>query len=178
MQVGIHVKDIGQSHRVGAIGCRPCFLGMFVTQDQLGAGVSAVRFNAAMDFLPANAKRVITWPAKPFGCPSMFDTYQEVLRYRITPELAEQITTPALVADPDNEGYFAGQPQRLYEMLPGEKELVRFTETEGAAGHCQPMARALAAQRFFDFLDERIGLNAFTLGTGSEQSRFSQSRLA
>ena len=116
------------------------------------------RFNAAIDLMPANAKRVITWRAEPFGCETVFDTYLEVLHYRITPDLAAQITTPVLVADPDNEGYFAGQPQRLYDMIPGERELVRFTEAEGAAGHCQPMARALAAQRFFDFLDEHVGL--------------------
>jgi hypothetical protein len=118
------------------------------------------RFNAALGHAPANVKRIITWRAMPYGCPSVFDTYLEVLRYRITPELAARITTPVLVADPDDEQYFAGQPERLYEILPGEKELVRFTEAEGAAGHCQPMARALAAQRFFDFLDDHVGLAA------------------
>jgi hypothetical protein len=118
------------------------------------------RFNAAMDLAPADVKRIITWRAKPYGCPSIFDTCLEVQRYRITPELAAQITTPMLVADPDHERYFAGQPERLYDMLRGEKQLVRFTEAEGAAGHCQPMARALAAQRFFDFLDDRLGLTA------------------
>ncbi|TDD87375.1 dipeptidyl aminopeptidase [Actinomadura darangshiensis] len=116
------------------------------------------RFNATMDLAPPNAKRIITWRAKPFGLPSVYDVYLEVPRYRITPELAAQITTPVLVADPDDEKYFAGQPKRLYDMLPGEKELVHFTEAEGAAGHCQPMARALAAQRFFDFLDDHVGL--------------------
>jgi len=43
-------------------------------------------------------------------------------------------------------------------MIPGEKVHVRFTEAEGAAGHCEPMARSLAAQRFFDFLDDHVGL--------------------
>ena len=84
----------------------------------------------------------------------------KALDYQITPELAAEITTPMLIANPDNEGYFAGQPQRLYEMLPGEKEIVHFTEAEGAAGHCEPMARGLAAQRFFDFLDDHIGLSS------------------
>lgn len=118
------------------------------------------RFDAATDLLAANVRRIFTWRAKPYGCPSLFDTYLEVLRYRITPELAAHITTPVLVADPDDEKYFAGQPQRLYDMLPGEKELVRFTQAEGAAGHCQPMARSLAAQRFFDFLDDHVAHTA------------------
>lgn len=118
------------------------------------------RFNAAIDRAPANARRIFAWRAKPYGRPSFFDTYLDVRNYRITPELAARITTPVLIADPDDERYFAGQPERLYDMLPGEKELVRFTEAEGAAGHCQPMARALAAQRFLDFLDDHIGLTA------------------
>ena len=103
------------------------------------------------DGLPATCRR-----AKPFGCPNVFGTYHEVQRYRITPELAAQITTPMLIADPDDERYFAGQPRRLYDMLPGVKELLGFTEAQGAAGHCQPMARAVATQRFFDFLDAHV----------------------
>jgi alpha-beta hydrolase superfamily lysophospholipase len=118
------------------------------------------RFNAALELAPADTKRVLAWRAKPYGCPTLFDTYREVQRYRITPELAARITTPVLVADPDDEQYFAGQPRRLYDMLTCEKRLVRFTAAEGAAGHCQPMARGLAAQRFFDFLDDHVGLTA------------------
>jgi len=114
-------------------------------------------FDAAIEQLPANAKRTFTWRAKPYGCASFFDTFCEAARYRITPELAAQITTPVLIADPDDESYFAGQPQRLYDMIPGEKTLVRFTAAEGAAGHCEPMARSLAAQRFFDYLDDHLG---------------------
>ncbi|CNE21607.1 alpha/beta superfamily hydrolase [Mycobacterium tuberculosis] len=118
------------------------------------------RFNAAVDRAPANTRRVFAWRAKPYGLPSLFDTFLDVPQYRITPEIAAQITTPVLIADPDDERYFPGQPERLYDMLPGKKELVRFTEAEGAAGHCQPMARGLAAQRFFDFLDDHVGLTA------------------
>lgn len=78
------------------------------------------RFNAAVDALPANAKRIFTWRAKPYGCPTLFDTFQEVKRYGITPEPAAQITTPVLIADPEGEQYFAGQPQRLYDpAVPG-----------------------------------------------------------
>lgn len=115
-------------------------------------------FNAAIDSQPPNSKRIFTWRARPYDCPSVFDTFIEALRYKITPEIAAQITTPVLIADPDEEGYFVGQPQRLYDMLPGEKTLTRFNIVEGGAGHCEPMARGLAAQRFFDFLDDHVGL--------------------
>lgn len=115
-------------------------------------------FNAAIELFPAHVKSMFDWRAKPYGCPTFYDTFLEAARYEITPELAARITTPVLIADPDQEGYFAGQPQRLYDMIPGEKVHVRFTQAEGAAGHCEPMARSLAAQRFFDFLDDHVGL--------------------
>lgn len=115
------------------------------------------RVAADLETLPAPARRMIAWRTKPYGQASITRTFQQVLQYRITPELAAQITTPVLIADPDNEGYFAGQPRQLFEMLSATKEIVHFTEAEGAAGHCEPMARGLAAQRFFDFLDDHVG---------------------
>jgi hypothetical protein len=113
-------------------------------------------FDAAVELLPANVRRIFTWRAKPYRLSSFFDTFRMAALYKITPELAARITTPVLIADPDEEGYFAGQPERLYKMIPGEKLHVRFTAAEGAAGHCEPMARGLAAQRFFDWLDDTL----------------------
>ncbi|MFE2380910.1 alpha/beta hydrolase family protein [Streptomyces misionensis] len=115
-------------------------------------------FNAEIERLPTRTKWMFNWRAQPYRSPTLYDTFLEAARYEITPDLAAQITTPVLIADPDQEGYFAGQPKRLYDMIPGEKVHVRFTEAEGAAGHCEPMARSLAAQRFFDFLDDHVGL--------------------
>lgn len=115
------------------------------------------QFNAILDLAPPAQRRVLVWRAKPYGQPTFYDAFIEARRYRITPQLAAQITTPLLISDPDEEQFFAGQPQRLYDMLPGAKRIVHFAESEGAAGHCQPMARALAAQRFFDFIDDTLG---------------------
>lgn len=115
------------------------------------------RIAAHIRNLPAAERRLVAWRTKPYGQPSVLRAYRETLRYRITPELAAGIDTPVLIANPDEEGYFAGQPEELFAMLPGEKEIVHFTSEEGAAGHCEPMARGLAAQRFFDFLDDHVG---------------------
>ncbi|CAL9631132.1 alpha/beta hydrolase family protein [Streptomyces sp. enrichment culture] len=117
-------------------------------------------FNAAIEALPPRVRWMFDWRANPYGRATYYDTFVEAARYEITAELAARITTPVLIADPDQEGYFAGQPKRLFDMIPGKKEHVRFTEAEGAAGHCEPMARSLAAQRFFDFLDDHVGLTA------------------
>ena len=66
-------------------------------------------------------RRVITWRAKPYGQPTLYDTFVEVQRYRITPELAHQIDTPLMIANPDQEQFFTGQPARLFDMLPGRQ---------------------------------------------------------
>jgi hypothetical protein len=132
----------------------------------LPAGVAALldagkrdEFNALLDLASPSQRRVITWRAKPYGMPTLYDTFVEVQRYRITRDLAAQISTPLMIANPDREQFFTGQAQRLYDMVPGVKHLVHFAADEGGAGHCQPMARALAAQRFFDFFDEVLRLS-------------------
>jgi hypothetical protein len=91
---------------------------------------------------------------KPYGLSgaSRFDLYQAVSRYRLGDEI-QNITTPLLITDPDDEQFFPGQPQQLYDLLPGPKELVRFTAEEGANGHCEPMARSLRDTRIFDWLE-------------------------
>ncbi|MGW0038662.1 alpha/beta hydrolase family protein [Gordonia sp. NPDC003376] len=114
------------------------------------------RLTTDIENLPPAARRMIAWRTKPYGKPNVREAYEAVLQYRITPELAGRITTPVLIANPDDEGYFAGQPAELYEMIPGDKEIVHFTAADGAAGHCEPMARGLAATRFFDFLDDHV----------------------
>jgi hypothetical protein len=62
-----------------------------------------------------------------------------------------------LVLDPEGEQFFPGQPQELYDLLPGEKKLVRFTSAEGGNRHCEPLAVALRDARVFDWLETYLG---------------------
>ncbi|MGW4568011.1 alpha/beta hydrolase family protein [Streptomyces sp. NPDC004561] len=93
--------------------------------------------------------------AKPYGIRSPFDLLTEVSRYDVTP-VVDRIGTPLLVTDPDGEHFWPGASRELYGLLPGPKELVRFTEDEGAHLHCEPLGRALFEQRVFDWLDGRL----------------------
>ncbi|MGY5124973.1 hypothetical protein [Streptomyces nigrescens] len=45
---------------------------------------------------------------------------------------------------------------RLYDALPGPKELVGFSAAEGAHLHCEPMGRARFEQRVFDWPAARL----------------------
>ena len=83
---------------------------------------------------------------------SRFDLYERVLGYRLGDEAA-RITTALLITDPDDEQFWPGQSRRLYDMLTGERELMRFTAEEGAHRHCEPMACGLRDTRIFDWLE-------------------------
>lgn len=99
------------------------------------------------------------WRAKPYGIESPFDLLTEVSRYTVLP-VAHRITTPLLITDPEGEHFWPGASARLYDALPGPKELIRFTEAEGAHLHCEPLGRARFEQRVFDWLDEQLGVDS------------------
>ena len=97
------------------------------------------------------------WRAKPYGISDPFDLFVAVGTYKLGPDLIGKITTPLLVTDPEGEQFWPGQSRQLYDALSGPKNLIRFTATEGADRHCEPMARSLVEQRVFDWLDETLG---------------------
>jgi pimeloyl-ACP methyl ester carboxylesterase len=78
----------------------------------------------------------------------------EMGRYRIS-DVVGGITCPTLVAAGAGDP-LAAQADRLYEALTCPKTLVRFTESEGADGHCEAWNRARYSQRVFDWLDETL----------------------
>ncbi|MGW9430973.1 alpha/beta hydrolase family protein [Streptomyces decoyicus] len=93
--------------------------------------------------------------AKPYGIDGPFDLLTEVATYTVAP-VTDRITTPLLITDPEGENFWPGASRRLYDALPGPKELVGFSEAEGAHLHCEPLGRALFEQRVFDWLDARL----------------------
>jgi hypothetical protein len=65
--------------------------------------------------------------------------------------VADKIQCPTLVTD--GEGDFASQSQKLFDLLKCEKKLVKFTETQGAGGHCSGLGQTLWEEAVFDWLD-------------------------
>ena len=106
-----------------------------------------------------DAARTWAFRARPFLRDGYFDTLSEVLRYRLDAADAARITTPLLITAPEDEQFWPGQSQRLAELVGDDAVVVPFTAAEGASAHCEPMARTLADQRMFDWLDERLGLS-------------------
>ena len=103
--------------------------------------------------LAPRVQAMMTWRMRPYGTTSPFDFLTAARAYVLTEDVAAQIRCPVLVTDPEHEQFWPGQSRRLHEMLPGRKELVRFTAEEGADGHCEPLAVGLRGERILDWLD-------------------------
>jgi hypothetical protein len=113
--------------------------------------------NAAMSQGPADPvrERVFAFRAKPYGGETPYDVFAAVQAFTLE-GLTDRITTPLLVTDPDDEGFFTGQSAELAALLGDRAELVRFTAEQGANGHCEPMARDLVGMIMTDFLAEHL----------------------
>jgi dienelactone hydrolase len=78
----------------------------------------------------------------------------KALDYTVKDGVAEAISCPTLVCDAEDDLFFKGQPQALYDHLTCKKTMIHFTKEEGAGAHCQIGASRVACARMFDWLDE------------------------
>ena len=86
------------------------------------------------------------------GLDSMMDFVRITPQYSVS-DRADDIRCPTLITWAENDPV-AGDAEKLYEALTSQKTLLRFTNEEGAGGHCEMSARTLFHQRAFDWLDE------------------------
>jgi hypothetical protein len=116
-------------------------------------------FNAIMAKAQASADpevtRTMSFRSRPYGLTDPFDLFTEVQRYQVR-DVAGQIVTPLLVLDPDDEQFFPGQARELYDLLPGEKEIIGFGPADGANFHCQPGGRQLTHTQMLDWLADHL----------------------
>jgi hypothetical protein len=132
---------------------------------QLNKGMRAMlengereKFNRDMQLgtkIPGVA-RTLAFRSRPYQHTDWFDLFTAVLQYRITPEMADRITTPLLITSPDAEQFWPGQSEQLAELLDERAEVARFTAEEGASFHCQPTGRLLTENRMFDWLETQL----------------------
>lgn len=125
----------------------------------LDAG-QATQFDQIMGEITAQTPQVRLTIAKrlePYGTTSMAAALAELKSWDLT-EDAPKITCPLLITSPEDEQFWPGQSQELYDLVtaPG-KELTSFTAAQGANWHCEPMAPQVRAARIFDWLDATLG---------------------
>jgi len=152
-------------HRIAACVAYDGVLSMAAAFNQTAAlpGSDPAQSVAALDNLISRRTEL---PSSPRWAISnalwVFDggTAQELLDgvkdYDLT-EFAGQISCPTLVCEAENDHFFSGQPQMLYDALRCPKTLLTFTAAEGAEEHCHVGALTLFHQRMFDWLDDTLG---------------------
>ncbi|MEV0195198.1 alpha/beta fold hydrolase [Nonomuraea sp. NPDC050691] len=90
-----------------------------------------------------------------FGAGSIPDYVRRSRAYTLD-GIADRITTPALIFDPENDFVFKGEPMRLHRALTGPNTVVSLPESEGAGEHCSYGGRATLHQHMFDWLDANL----------------------
>ncbi len=110
-------------------------------------------FDAAMGQWLSDPAAKATWNfrARPYRSFDPFDVFRQMRDYDLT-AVAAQIKAPMFICDPEGEQFWPDQSAQLAGLVAGPVELARFTATEGADLHCEPMARTLVYQRMFDWL--------------------------
>ena len=88
-------------------------------------------------------------------------TVGEFIRRQLTFDLGDcvgAIACPTLITE--GEGDFAAQGDVLYDRLPSgiRKAIKRFSEAEGAGGHCEGLGATLFEGFAFDWLDDVLGV--------------------
>lgn len=105
--------------------------------------------------LSPETARTWNFRARPYGTTGYAETLEAVRLYTVA-DHAAKIATPLLITDPEGEQFWPGQSERLADLTPTVSTVVHFTAAEGANEHCEPLGRALTAQRMFDWLDEKL----------------------
>jgi len=144
------VYDLGQVSTANFPGSRP------QTEAMLRAD-SAPHTDAAIDALMSanpHARWAITHGSYVMGTPTPRAFLASYLDYTLGGGVAERITCPTLVCDAEQDLFFAGQPEQLYDHLTCPRTLLRFTTAEGAGAHCHSGAQRTAFARIYDWPDD------------------------
>jgi pimeloyl-ACP methyl ester carboxylesterase len=131
----------------------PPFLGEWIDQGRDDVALPVVQLLMSIDTEARWALRNGKWV---MGVDSIVDVPRSFKRYTLA-GVADKITAPALVLDPDNDQFLKGQPQRAAEaMVNSDTTLVTLRESEGAGEHCHVGAMARLHQTIFDWLDQTV----------------------
>ncbi|WP_433662094.1 alpha/beta hydrolase family protein [Nocardia sp. CA-128927] len=127
----------------------PEFLAEWVESGRDAEALPVIELLMAYNTTARWAMRNGTWT---FGAASPADYIRKTKPYTLD-GIAHQIDCATLVLDAENDMFFRGQPQRVYDALTCPKELIVGTNDEGAGEHCHMGAMLLTNQRVFDWLD-------------------------
>lgn len=112
-------------------------------------------FNQMMEgmqqYMDENQRQDMKWRMRPYATDNYYTWVRTALDHQAR-DVVDKIECPMFLADPDDEQFWPGQSQEVYDALTCPKAIVRFTREEGANWHCEPKARVLYDQKMFDWL--------------------------
>jgi pimeloyl-ACP methyl ester carboxylesterase len=100
---------------------------------------------------------VVTQGLWSFNSPSISAFCEETRKYSIA-DVVHLIQCPCLVMEGEEDMFFGGQPQKVYDALHSPKTLVRFTSEDGAENHCQSGALSYKDEVVFNWIDDTLAL--------------------
>lgn len=95
-----------------------------------------------------------------FGAKSEADFIRLTRLYTLE-GIAENIQSPTLILDAENDQFLKGQPEILSGKLKCKNNLVTLTNAEGAGEHCHMGAMLRTHQVVFDWLAETLAAKTF-----------------
>jgi hypothetical protein len=126
----------------------PPFLLDLLRREQKDAFDQVIQIGVAKD---RRAEMTLRFRMRPYGTTSYYEFFHAMEQYHLA-EVADRITCPMLVADPEGEQFFPGQPRKLYDGLRCPKTLIRFTHAQGAGEHCEAAAPGYRDYCIYDWL--------------------------
>jgi hypothetical protein len=114
-------------------------------------------WNGFYPHVPAADKFTIAKRSEIYGNGSFYERMRNARLFKLSKPMVRRITAPTVVASPDAEASFPGQPKTVYEWLhPSRRALIRFTAAEGAQLHCEPMAPTLRNDTLLDWVEANL----------------------
>ncbi|MCM6773447.1 alpha/beta fold hydrolase [Nocardia sp. CDC159] len=127
----------------------PPFLAEWIAAGRDDAADPVANLMAAYDTQMRWAIRNGVWT---FRAASPADFVRRTEGYTLA-DVIDRITCPTVVLDAENDQFFAGEAERVYQALSCPKDFLVGTAAEGAGEHCHMGAMLLTHQRVFDWLD-------------------------
>ena len=134
-------------------GSMPPFIGSWIEEGRDDVAIPVLT-------MLSNVSTQVRWGLRNgmwvFGARSFADLIRGAREYTLD-GVAQQITAPTLILDPEHDQYLKGQPQLVENALTGAATtLVTLTEEEGAGEHTHAGGLGRAHQAIFDWLDATL----------------------